>query len=176
MAPFGGLGRAALCLLGQQVRGKGSLHPYPLQPLEARLGWPIVAVGLLILYVMTPITLQAPLPMTIAVRVRGIDFTDELRDAVERIVVFATDRYNTHVDKISVYLADLNGAKGGVDKLCQITAYFRRGNPVLILEKGSETLTVVNRAARRLGHRIGQNVQRRNRPDSQDFRESIRAA
>ena len=125
---------------------------------------------------MTPIIPQDQLPVTIDVRVRGIDFTDELRHAVENIVVFATDRYNMQLDKVSVYLSDLNGPKGGVDKLCQITAKLRRGNPVLILEKGSEILTMVNRAAHRLGHRIGQNVQRRNRPDSQRFRESIRAA
>jgi putative sigma-54 modulation protein len=114
--------------------------------------------------------------MKIDVRVRGIDFTDELRKGVERIISFAVDRYDTQVDKISVYLADLNGPKGGVDKLCQITANLSRGNPVLILEKGTEILSMVNRAARRLGHRIGRNVQRRHRPDLQRFRESIRAA
>ena len=114
--------------------------------------------------------------MTIDVRVRGIDFTDELHKAVERIIAFAVDRYDTQVDKISVYLADLNGPKGGVDKLCQITANLSRGNPVLILEKGTEILSMVNRAARRLGHRIGRNIQRRRRPDLQRFRESIRAA
>ena len=125
---------------------------------------------------MTRIIAQDQLPVTIDFRVRGIDFTDELRNAVERIVKFAVDRYETQVDKISVYLADLNGPKGGVDKLCQITANLSRGNPVLILEKGSEILTTVHRAARGLGHRIGRNVQRRNRPDPQRFRESIRVA
>jgi putative sigma-54 modulation protein len=121
-------------------------------------------------------TNQPQLPVTIYFRVRGIDFTDELRKAVERIVVFALDRYHPQMDKISVYMADLNGPKGGVDKLCQITAKLSRGNPVLILEQGSEILTTVNRAAHRLGHRIGRAVQRQNRPDSRRFRQSIRTA
>jgi putative sigma-54 modulation protein len=121
-------------------------------------------------------TNQPQLPVTIDFRVRGIDFTDELRKAVERIVVFALDRYHPQMDKISVYMADLNGPKGGVDKLCQITAKLSRGNPVLILEQGSEILTTVNRAAHRLGHRIGRAVQRQNRPDSRRFRQSIRTA
>jgi putative sigma-54 modulation protein len=125
---------------------------------------------------MTPIIPQHQLPVTIDFRVRGIDFTNELRNAVEKLVTFAIDRYETQVDKISVYLADLNGPKGGVDKLCQITASLRRGNPVLILERGSKILTTVNRAARRLGHRIGRDVQRQNRPNQQRFRESIRVA
>jgi putative sigma-54 modulation protein len=121
-------------------------------------------------------TKQDRLPVTIDFRVRGIEFTDELRNAVERIVVFALDRYEAQMDKISVYMADLNGPKGGVDKLCQITARLGRGNPVLILEQGSEILTTVNRAARRLEHRIGQVLRRRTRPDSQRFRQSIRTA
>ena len=37
--------------------------------------------------------------MTIDVRVRGIDFTDEMHKAVERIIAFAVDRYDTQVDK-----------------------------------------------------------------------------
>ena len=118
-------------------------------------------------------TNQDRVPVTIDFRVRGIEFTDKLRKAVERIVVFALDRYETQMDKISVYMADLNGPKGGIDKLCQITAKLSRGNPVLILEQGSEILTTVNRAAHRLGHRIGRAVQRRNRP-SRRFRQSIR--
>ena len=121
-------------------------------------------------------TNQNQLPVTIDFRVRGIDFTDELRKAVERIVVFALDRYDAQMDKISVHMADLNGPKGGVDKLCQITAKLGRGNRVLILEQGSEILTTVNRAAHRLGHRIGRAVHRRNRPDSRRFHQSIRTA
>ena len=65
---------------------------------------------------------------------KGIEFTDELRNAVERIIAFAVDRHVFQVDSISVYLADLNGPKRGVDKVCQITANLTRGNPVLILE------------------------------------------
>ena len=47
-----------------------------------------------------------------------------------------------------MYLADLNGPKGGVDKLCQIIAKLSHGNPVVILEKGTEVLpTVIERHA-----------------------------
>ena len=114
--------------------------------------------------------------MKINVRVRGINFSDEMHKAVERIIAFAVDRFDTQVDKISVYLADVNGPKGGVDKLCQITANLSRGNPVLILEKGTDILSMVNRAASRVGHRIGRNLQHRRRPDLRRFHESIRAA
>ena len=74
-------------------------------------------------------TIEERLPIRIVVRVKGIEFTDELRNAVERIIAFAVDRHVFQVDSISVYLADLNGPKGGVDKVCQITANLTRCNP-----------------------------------------------
>ena len=102
--------------------------------------------------------------MTISIRVRGIEWTDELRKEVERSVAFAVDRYQTHVNHVSVYLMDLNGPKGGADKLCQMTATLRSGNRVSILEKGAEIVPTVNRAVDRLRYRIGRDIQRRKRP------------
>jgi hypothetical protein len=55
-------------------------------------------------------------------RVRVIDFTGEIHQSVERILAVAIDRYDKHLDKVSVCLVDLNGPKGGVDRLCQVTA------------------------------------------------------
>jgi hypothetical protein len=49
--------------------------------------------------------------VSIAVRVRGIGFTDELRNAAETIVGFATDHYTMQVDDISLQLSDLNGPR-----------------------------------------------------------------
>jgi ribosome-associated translation inhibitor RaiA len=97
--------------------------------------------------------------MKISVRPRDIEWSDELQKQVERSIAYAVDRYSTRVTHISVYLADLNGPRGGVDKLCQITADMRGTMPVLILEKGDDLLATVNRAARRLGYRIGRRIQ-----------------
>jgi ribosome-associated translation inhibitor RaiA len=112
----------------------------------------------------------------ISIRVHGIELTDELRKEVKRSVAFAVDRYDRQLHDVTVYLTDLNGPKGGVDKLCQITANLSRGNAVLILEKGTGILPTVNRAAHRLGPRVGRNIQRRNRPQMRRFRDSIRVA
>ena len=105
--------------------------------------------------------------MTISIRVRGIEWTDELRKEVERSVAFAVDRYQTHVNHVSVYLVDLNGPKGGADKLCQMTATLRSGNLVFILEKGAEIVPTVNRAVDRLRYRIGRGIRRWKRPAAQ---------
>ena len=102
--------------------------------------------------------------MKISIRVRDVEWTEKLRNKVERNIAFTLDRYHTQLSDVSVYLADLNGPKGGVDKLCQITATLRRGNPVMILERGSEIVPTVNRALGRLGHSIGRTIERWKRP------------
>ena len=114
--------------------------------------------------------------MEIAVRARSIDWNDELREQVERRIEFAVDRHVARVPRISIYLMDLNGPRGGVDKLCQITAEVRGASPVLILERGKDLMAVVHRAARRLGYRIGRSVHRRRVAGAPEHRESIRAA
>lgn len=114
--------------------------------------------------------------MRIAVRARDLGWNDSLQQKLERSIETAVDRHRSRIDRISVYLADLNGPRGGVDKLCQITADIRGARPVLILERGDDLLTVVNRAARRLGYRVARNVQRWRTPHVREYRRSIRAA
>jgi putative sigma-54 modulation protein len=125
----------------------------------------------------TTISQEEKPPMKISIRLRDIEWTPELRKDVERRIEFAVDRYRPQVNEVLVYLADLNGPKGGVDKLCQITANLRgRSNPVLILERATEILPAVSRAVHRLGNRIGARIRRRKGPEARRFRATVRAA
>jgi len=115
--------------------------------------------------------------MKTSIRVRNIEWSPELRKDVERSIKYAVDRYRPQVNEVLVYLADLNGPKGGVDKLCQITANLRgRSNRVLILERATEILPAVHRAIHRLGNRIGARIRRRKRPEARRFRATVHAA
>jgi len=112
--------------------------------------------------------------MKISVRPRDIEWSDELQKQVERSIALAVDRYGTRVTHISVYLADLNGPRGGVDKLCQITADLRGSSSVLILERGDDLAVTINRAARRLGYRVGRTIQRLRTRAARRSRASVR--
>ncbi len=112
--------------------------------------------------------------MDVAVRARNVGWNEDLRKQVERSIEFAIDRHRNRIDRISVYLDDLNGPRGGIDKLCQMTADIRGTSPVLILEKGEDLLTVVNRASRRLGYRIGRRLHRTRTPGAREYRVTIR--
>jgi hypothetical protein len=87
--------------------------------------------------------------MEINVRARDIVWNEGLQDRVERSIEFAVDRHKSRIPRISVHVSDVNGPRGGVDKLCQITADVRGAQPVMILEKGlnpERTTTMTNNA------------------------------
>src|SRR5687768_2054547 len=63
--------------------------------------------------------------MELSIRTRDVKLTDALRERVTRRLEFALDTFGDHVEDAFVYLMDLNGPKGGVDKLCQITVRAR---------------------------------------------------
>ncbi len=113
--------------------------------------------------------------MNISVRVHDVKWTAALQAKIERSISFGLDRFDGHAKSIDVYIADLNGPKGGVDKICQLTAVLRRSEPVVIVEKGDRIIPMVNRAVRRLAYRVGRKVQRL-RPATRRDRASLRTA
>lgn len=105
--------------------------------------------------------------MNLSIRTHGIELTGELQQYVERRIGFALDRYETRLSEVVVYLDDVNGPKGGVDKLCQITADLPGLERVKILEQNATFAGAVDGAARRLGYRINQVLRRRRPEDAQ---------
>jgi ribosome-associated translation inhibitor RaiA len=94
--------------------------------------------------------------MELAIRTRDVELTDALREQIERRLELALDTYEDHVQDAFVYLMDLNGPKGGVDKLAQITVRVSRIGELAVRETGTTTSATLNRAARRLKYRLGQ--------------------
>ncbi len=92
--------------------------------------------------------------------------TDALREESERRLQFATDRFKGEIDNIGILLEDVNGPRGGVDKLCRITTKLRRGRSLVIEESRASFETAITAAAkklqrmlaRRIGGKAGRNV------------------
>jgi hypothetical protein len=114
--------------------------------------------------------------MEIGIRTRGVERSDNLTQMLQRSIEFAVDRYRNRIVRISVYITDVNGPRGGEDKQCQITASLRGARPVIILEKGGDLMAVVNQAAHRLGYHIGRRVHRLRTANAPEHRRTIRAA
>ncbi len=102
--------------------------------------------------------------MTVNIRSNGIEVTDALRKHVERTLASSLDRFVRRLESVSLFLADLNGPRGGVSKLCQLTAQLKSGRVVSILQKDSEMEPAIKRAADRLKFAVSRAFNRAKRP------------
>ena len=73
-----------------------------------------------------------------------------LKRESERRLHFATDRFQPHIRDVGVMLRDVNGPRGGTDKLCRITARLNRGRRLEIQEQRGNFMAAICAAAKRL--------------------------
>jgi ribosome-associated translation inhibitor RaiA len=111
--------------------------------------------------------------MELFIRARDVELTEDFRERITHRLQLALDTFEDHVEDALVYLVDLNGPKGGVDKLCQITVRARRIGDVAVRETGTTFQAALNRAARRLKYRLSEALRSSGESPS---RESIRTA
>ena len=110
--------------------------------------------------------------MELSIRTHDLVLTDALREHIEKRLSFALDGFGDHIQDSLVYLMDLNGPKGGVDKLAQITVRTSKFGDVAVRETATTMPAAINRAVRRLKYRLGERL----RAEETISRESIRTA
>jgi putative sigma-54 modulation protein len=99
--------------------------------------------------------------MRILIHARGTVLTNKLHSYVERCLHQATRRFEKQLGTVTVHLEDVNGPRGGMDKLCLITAELPWAGHVVIEERGEGFMGVAFWAAKRLRDTIKRRVQRR---------------
>jgi ribosome hibernation promoting factor len=107
--------------------------------------------------------------MTAQIRTGGIELTREDRDYIRRKVDAKVGKLESSVERVSFRLQDVNGPRGGVDKICRAKVTVK-GLPVVVVERRHQsaraavdgTLDATERTVRRmLGRR--RNAPRRTR-------------
>lgn len=85
----------------------------------------------------------------------------ELVDHLNRRVQFAIGRFGPRIRRIQVRLDDVNGPKGGRDKLCHVLVQTREAGNVVIEEIADDFFAATARAADRLGRSIRRKLERK---------------
>ncbi len=75
--------------------------------------------------------------------------TTELRSELVERLRDVLHRFGHRIRRVAVFLADLNGPKGGVDKSCRLVVHLERGGSVVAEGREGDTTGAVERAAQR---------------------------
>ncbi len=84
----------------------------------------------------------------------------DLPEHIERRLRFALARFGNRVERVVVFLKDLNGPKGGIDKVCRILAKVRGCGVTLAAVIDSDWIAAVDRATTRIGHNVSREIER----------------
>lgn len=103
--------------------------------------------------------------MNVDLRARGVRLDTRLRDVIDRKLRFGLARFDRAIGRVSVTIADVNGPKGGEDKLCRVRLVTAAGPPIVIEEVDSVTEravgAAVDRAARNVARRLHRGTRHR---------------
>lgn len=99
--------------------------------------------------------------MQFNLRIRDIVTSDELTRHVERRARFALSRFASRVTALHVTLSDVNGPRGGVDKLCRATAGLDGLASITVTSCDENIRAAVDRAFERLSRSVQRAFERR---------------
>ncbi|HEX8877364.1 MAG TPA: HPF/RaiA family ribosome-associated protein [Phycisphaerales bacterium] len=87
----------------------------------------------------------------------SIKTTDAMRTFVHQRLAAALGRFEERIRRVEVRITDENGPRGGVDKLCRVTATIAGAGPLMIEKRASDFYEAIARAT----NAVKQNVVRR---------------
>lgn len=98
--------------------------------------------------------------MEIEVQSRGLSAAPFLRQHARQRMQSALGRFRYSVHAVSVRLGDINGPRGGADKLCRIVVRLKNTSLVVIEELGDDIFLVIDKVADRVHQSVARQVGR----------------
>ena len=99
--------------------------------------------------------------MNIDIQSRPFSLTESLRDYSDRRMRSALTRFEGHVQRISMWLSDINGPRGGEDKHCRLQIVLAGDTDVVIEETQADLHVAINRAVERAGRAMARKLDRK---------------
>lgn len=99
--------------------------------------------------------------MDIAIRFSGGRRSDFGDHDYEGILANTLKRCMHRIRQVCLYVEDVNGPKGGVDKQCRCVVHARGISPVIVTGKDENTEAMIQRVARRVAHALSRHADRR---------------
>ena len=98
--------------------------------------------------------------MQIEIQSPKLDISPAHRDLVRRRAGFALSRLGPRVERVEVRFEDVNGTRGGVDKLCRVMVTLARGPAKVVEDRDADLATLIDRVLARAGRAAAKHVER----------------
>lgn len=102
--------------------------------------------------------------MKIDIRSSNVPLSDALHDHTARRLGFALRSMKSRIDRVVVRLLDVNGPKGGPDKVCRMDVRLLPAGRLFVEATDADAYVAISQAARRLEESATRRFSRRARP------------
>lgn len=92
--------------------------------------------------------------MRVEIRARRGQLTRSLEEQLERRLWFALGKFAGRIRRISAFLEDINGPRGGEDQRCRIEVSLVPSGSIMAEATDAEVASAVDRAAERVARRV----------------------
>ena len=90
----------------------------------------------------------------------AFDLTPSLREYVDDHLGAKLDKHARHIQSAKVRFYDVNGARGGVDKVCRVEVHLRDEPPLVVEEVEQDLRAAIDLAADRMEHLVVREIGR----------------
>lgn len=105
--------------------------------------------------------------MQLKIRFTGRDRMNNDQQNLESILTRQLARFQHRLKQVQLYIEDVNGPRGGVDKHCRCVLHLRHMAPIIIRDADASIHAMVHRVAERASHALSRQLERRTSPKSQ---------
>ena len=98
--------------------------------------------------------------MKTEIRAKNIQQPQDFQEHVERRVALELSRFSGRLSGVTVWLEDVNGPKGGVDKHCRVKVSGPGVGPIVAEGRDTDMKSALNRAIATVGRAVSRSLRR----------------
>ena len=99
--------------------------------------------------------------MQLTIRFSGGKRSDFGEHNYEEIVLGSLERFRHRLKQVYLYIEDVNGPRGGIDKQCRCVLHLRRMPPVVVQDTDENTNALIHRVTARAAYALRQKADRK---------------
>jgi hypothetical protein len=99
--------------------------------------------------------------MQLTIRFSGGKRSDVGDQDYEQVLLSSLERFRHRLKHVYLYIEDVNGPRGGIDKQCRCVLHLRRMPPVVIRDEDANMNALIHRVAKRAAYAMSQKADRK---------------